>query len=215
MNLSKPLTSLVPSLEGEVLSILAGAEADFTGQQVHKVLGKHSQAGVNRVLQKLSATGIVNMRSSGNANLYELNREHLLAKYVIAIVDSRNDFYRFITKEVSLWELEPVHVAVFGSAVRGDMTPESDVDIFISRPKEIDFSDAAWREQLSSFASKVRKLTGNSVQMFELGYDDIQRELGVAGGVLSSIKRQGVTIFGHPNYLADLETERGFTNGKN
>jgi len=215
VNLSSPLTSLIPSLEGEVLTILAGAEVDFTGQQVHKVLGKNSRPGVNRVLQKLSAQGIVNMRASGNSNLYELNREHILAKYIIAIANSREDFYQFITQEVSLWELHPECVAVFGSAVRGDMTSQSDVDIFISRPKEIEFVDEAWRQQLSNFASRVRKLTGNSVQMFELGEDDIKRELAVEGGVIYPIKKQGVIIYGRPGYLDDLGTKRGLTNGKN
>ena len=208
MNLSKPLTSLIPSLEGDVLSVLAGAEADFTGQQVHRVLGKNSQTGVNRALQRLSATGIVNMRSSGNSNLYELNREHLLAKYVIAVANVRAEFFRLMSQEVTSWELHPECVAVFGSAARSDMTSDSDIDVFISRPAEIEFGDTAWRRQLTEFSLKVGRWTGNGVNAFEVGPKDVKRELGTKDGVLYSIIDQGVVTFGPPDYLRKLRSRK-------
>jgi hypothetical protein len=37
MNLNRPFTSMAPSREGEVLTVLAGAEASFNGNQVHKL----------------------------------------------------------------------------------------------------------------------------------------------------------------------------------
>lgn len=208
MNLSRPLTSLIPSLEGDVLSVLAGAGADLTGQQVHRILGKHSQAGVNRALQRLSATGIVNMRSSGNSNLYELNKEHLLAKYVIEIANVRGEFFRLMSLEVSSWALHPECAAVFGSAARSDMTTDSDIDVFISRPSEIEFGDATWRRQLTEFSLKVGRWTGNSVNAFEVGPDEVKQELGVKDGVLYSIIDQGVVVYGSPDYLRKLRNRK-------
>jgi hypothetical protein len=38
MNLSKPLTSVIPSVEGDVLTVLASAERAFTGLQVQKII---------------------------------------------------------------------------------------------------------------------------------------------------------------------------------
>ena len=208
MNLSKPLTSLIPSLEGDVLSVLTGASADFTGQQVHRVLGTHSQAGVNRALQRLSATGIVNMRSSGNSNLYQLNREHLLARYVIEIADVRAEFFRLMSLEVTSWELRPECVAVFGSAARSDMTSDSDIDVFISRPSEIEFGDTTWRRQLTEFSMRMGRWTGNSVNAFEVGPDDLKQELGIKDGVFYSIIDQGVVVYGPPDYLRKLRNKR-------
>ncbi len=208
MNLSKPLTSLIPSLEGDVLSVLAGASADFTGQQVHRVLGTHSQAGVNRALQRLSATGIVNMRPSGNSNLYQLNREHLLARYVIEIANVRAEFFRLMSLEVTAWELRPACVAVFGSAARSDMTSDSDIDVFISRPSEIEFGDTTWRRQLTEFSMRMGRWTGNSVNAFEVGPDDLKQELGIKDGVLYSIIDQGVVVYGPPDYLRKLRNKR-------
>ena len=204
MNLSKPLTSLIPSLEGEILTVLAGAETDFTGLQVHKIIGKNSSVGVSKALQKLSAQGIVNMRASGNSNLYELNREHLFAGYIIEIAKVRAKFFSSMTLEVGSWELHPECVAVFGSGARSDMTFESDIDVFIARPAEIAFGLPEWRQQLTNFALKVQRWTGNSVQIFELGDDDISQELGSKGGVIYPIIDEGVVIYGPVDYLRKL-----------
>lgn len=209
MNLSRPLTSLIPSLEGAVLTVLADAEADFTGIQVWEVIGKHSKDGVNKALQKLAAQGIVNMRASGNSNLYELNREHLLAKYIIGTANVRAEFFRLLTQEVASWVLLPECVAIFGSTARSNMTPESDIDVFVSRSAEIDFGDMAWREQITNFALKVERWTGNSVQIFEVGYEDIKKELAIEDDVIYSIIDEGVVVYGPTDYLRTLHNKVG------
>jgi predicted nucleotidyltransferase len=208
MNLSRPLTSLIPSLEGEVLTVLAAAEIAFTGRRVHKVIGKNSQVGVSKVLQKLVDQGIVTVQSAGTSNLYQLNREHLLAGHLIEIANLRAEFFRLMSLEVSAWELHPECVAVFGSTARSDMTTESDIDVFISRPTEIEFGDMAWRRQLTEFSLKVGKWTGNSVNAFEVGPDDVKRELGTKEGVLYSIIDHGVIVYGPSDYLRKLRSRK-------
>lgn len=208
MNLSRPLTSLIPSLEGEVLTVLAAAEIAFTGRQVHKIIGKNSQVGVSKVLQKLVDQGIVTVQSAGTSNLYQLNREHLLAQHVIEIANVRAEFFRLMSLEVISWELHPECVAIFGSAARSDMTSDSDIDIFISRPAEIEFGDMAWRRQLTDFSLKVGRWTGNSVNAFEVGPEEVKQELGTEDGVLYSIIDQGVVLYGPPDFLRKLRSRR-------
>lgn len=208
MNLSKPLTSLIPTLEGEVLTVLAGAQVPFSGLQVQTIIGKYSPRGVRDALQRLCVQGIVTRRPAGAADLYESNPDHLMTKYIKSLVSLRSEFLELLKKEVATWSILPVCGAVFGSAVRSDMEPESDIDIFIVRPKTIEFGLAAWREQLSDLSSKIGKWTGNDAQIFELDADGINLELASKDGVLYSIIEQGVLFYGTPNYLRTLRYKK-------
>lgn len=208
MNLSKPLTSLIPTLEGEVLTVLAGAEVSFSGRQVQTIIGRFTPRGVRDALQRLCVQGIVTRRPAGAADLYELNPDHLMTKYIKSLVNLRSEFLKLLEKEVTSWPILPVCGAVFGSAVRSDMKPESDIDIFIVRPQAVEFGLGTWREQLSDLSSKISEWTGNDAQIFELDADGINLELASKDGVLYSIIEQGVLFYGTPNYLRTLRYKK-------
>lgn len=204
MNLNRPLTSLIPSLEGEVLTVLAGAETSFTGNQVQKIIGKYSSRGVRDALQKLCTQGIVIRRSAGAADLYALNEAHLLAGYIKKIANVRTEFLDSLARKVEAWEIKPDCAAVFGSTVRHDMTTDSDIDLFISRPAEVEYERLSWRRQLAELALTGEKWTGNHFQIFELSNSEIDRELKTEGGVIYSIIDDGVVFHGPKDYLSKL-----------
>ena len=208
MNLNRPLTSLIPSLEGEVLTVLAGAEASFTGNQVHKIIGAYSDRGVRDALKRLCAQGIVISQSAGAADLYTLNQSHLLANYIKRIANVRTEFFDLLSREVDSWRLKPDCAAVFGSTVRKDMTTDSDIDIFISRPSTVEFGESSWRAQITKLALMGEKLTGNHFQIFELGNSEIDQELKVKGGVIYSIIDDGVVFHGPKDYLSKLRIRK-------
>lgn len=204
MNLNRPLTSLIPTLEGEVLTVLAGAQISFSGLQVQKIIGKHTPRGVRDALQRLCLQGIVTRRPAGAADLYELNPEHLMTRYIKSLVDLRFEFLGLLTKEVEAWNVLPVCGAIFGSTVRSDMTPKSDIDIFIVRPKSINFGSSVWRQQLAELSRKIGEWTGNSAQIFELNDEGIHLELSSPNGVLHTIIEQGIIFHGPSDYLRGL-----------
>ena len=208
MNLNRPLTSLIPSLEGEVLTVLAGADTAFTGNQVHRLIGAYSNRGVRDALQRLCAQGIVISQSAGAADLYTLNQSHLLANYIKRIANVRTEFFDLLSREVDSWRLKPDCAAVFGSTVRKDMTTDSDIDIFISRPSTVEFGESSWRAQITKLALMGEKLTGNHFQIFELGNSEINQELKVKGGVIYSIIDDGVVFHGPKDYLSKLRIRK-------
>jgi predicted nucleotidyltransferase len=167
MNLSKPCTSLIPTLEGEVLNVLAGAEVSFSGLQVQRIIGKYTPRGVRNALQRLCLQGIMTRRPAGAADLYGLNSDHLMTRYIKALVSLRSEFLKLLEKEVSAWPILPVCGAIFGSTVRSEMKPESDIDIFIVRPEAVEFGLSAWRKQLTDLSSKVSEWTSNACWAFE------------------------------------------------
>ena len=213
MNLSKPLNSLIPTLEADVLTVLAGAAGSFTGRQVHALGAGSSESGVRNALKRLNTQGIVTRTPVGAADHYSLNHEHLMAKYIKSIFNLRSEFLKVIEEEVSRWEITPVCAAVFGSSARADMQRESDIDIFIVRPKSIDFGLSLWRAQCASLCSHITSWTGNDAQIFELNEEEIDRELTSKDGVIFSIIEDGIIFFGPSDFLRALRQKKA--NGSN
>lgn len=205
MNLSQPLTSLIPSLEGQVLTVLSGAKTEFTGAQVHRVLGKFSDKGVRDALNALAEEGIVIKKSAGAAYLYSLNRDHLLAAPILAIAGARKELLTNMGEEIKSWKIKPHFAAVFGSSVRSDMTKASDIDVFIHRNDISKVEDKEWQQQLLDLSLVVERWTGNYLQIFELNDEEIKKELTTKNGVIHNIIREGVVIYGDKGALTNLE----------
>jgi len=79
MELGRPLATITPTLDGDVLAVLAQHGATFTTGQLHRVLTQHSQEGIRKVLVRLTRQGVVDSERVGNAFTYRLNKDHLAA----------------------------------------------------------------------------------------------------------------------------------------
>src|SRR5665647_3393448 len=80
MQAQHPLAVVTPTLDGDVLTILALVEAPFTTGQLNRLLPDRSHDGIRKVMQRLVAQGVVDAERVGYASNYRLNREHLSAK---------------------------------------------------------------------------------------------------------------------------------------
>ena len=65
MDFRRPLSVVAPTLDGDVLGVLAGAEEEFTGRRIHQVLGHGSEAGVRKAADRLVEQGIVDSPAGG------------------------------------------------------------------------------------------------------------------------------------------------------
>lgn len=82
MDLGSPITSIVASLDGEILSVLAGTTRPLTGRDVQRLVRRGSQSGVSSALARLEQHGILDVVAAGSSNLYTLNRDHVAASAV-------------------------------------------------------------------------------------------------------------------------------------
>lgn len=201
MDLSRPLNVITLTVDADVLAVLAGATASFTGRRVHQVAGRHSERGVRNALHRLCEQGIVSRERVGSADCYTLNRAHLAAPHIEALAQLRGEFLRRIRAEVGDWPVAAEYVAIFGSAARGDMRPDSDIDLFVVRPDGTAADDDRWQQQLATLADHVTAWTGNEARPFELTPKQIRA--GRSGGepVLTDIRDEGVTVHGPTSYL--------------
>lgn len=205
MELQHPLAVVTPTLDGDVLCVLAGADAAFTGRQVARLLPDHSQKGVHNVLRRLVEQGVVTMAVAGPAHLYRLNREHLAAPHIIGICQLKDQLRRRVAELVAGWPVPAEAVILFGSAARGEMRPASDIDLLVVRPASVD--EDAWIEQTTELAEEVSAWTGNDTRTVEMTPVEVLTGLAEGDGLLRSIRDEGQTLFGDPRYLHRIGRE--------
>lgn len=197
MELHRPLATITPTLDGDVLALLARHEEHFTTGQVHRVLNRYSEAGIRKVLARLSGQGIVLRDRVGNTDSYRFNRDHLAAAPLIELAHLHGALLKRIEERLASWSVAPVYGAVFGSAARGTMVPESDIDLFLVRPDGAVGDE--WDDQVAALISEVTRCTGNDTRAVEYG----ENELVAAGAepLLREVLADALTVAGSRAWL--------------
>jgi predicted nucleotidyltransferase len=201
VNLSHPLELISQPVDGRILEVLSGADAAFTGLQIHALLGTGSASGVQLGLNRLRRQGVVTAQPAGRAILYRLNADHLATDYVRGLAHLRHELLRRLRSEFESWDPPPLAAYLFGSTARRDSTADSDVDICLVRPKEIDDPDRpAWRNRVDALPQTVTAWTGNDTRLVEFGEDEV-RFGGGHDALLASIRDEGILLVGDESVL--------------
>lgn len=198
MELSRPLAVITPTLDGDVLRVLALADADFTSGDIHRLLDGPSIRGIHNTLGRLTGQGIVSRRPAGRANLYRLNREHLAAPHVIGLARLRDELLDRLASEVGSWSAPPVLGVLFGSGARRDHSAESDIDLLLVRPT--DAIDDAWDDQTESLSTLVTAWTGNDCRILTFTQTHVE-DRGASEPVLEDVVREGIAFHGNIHWL--------------
>src|SRR5436190_2670492 len=155
MDVSSPISSVIPSLDGSVLGALAGTTAPINLSSVHKLAGRGSLSGVRRVLVRLVGTGIVLDVPGG----YVLNRDHVAVPAVSSLAHLWAEVLDRVRRHVAEWPHAPRLVGVYGSAARRNGDNESDIDLLV-------VSDSAGTpEQAAALGAHVQRWTGNATHV--------------------------------------------------
>lgn len=197
MDVSTPMSCVVPSAHGPVLAVLAGTSTPLTGRKVAELTQPRvSQPRVARILRELTAAGLVERTPAGSSSLFLLNREHLAAGAVEILATMRQQLWARIGEHARTWSRHPVAVVVFGSAARGDGTIDSDIDLLVVRPLGTDDGDQAWQDDLTDLASQVVRWTGNSCEI--LDRSELELAVMAANGerLLTEIRLDGRALVG-------------------
>lgn len=196
MDVSRPYSAVAPTVEGDVLVVLAGTTRPLTGRQVARLARRGSVAGVAKALDRLGRQGLVTRLDAPPASLYTLNRQHVAAPVAEALAGLRSEFLTRLRDALSAWEVKPVHASLFGSAARRDGTLDSDVDIFIVRSAVVDDEDPTWSEQLTSLSDLVFASTGNRAGIIDFAEQDIGQMLEQNPPVVDELRRDAIDLAG-------------------
>ncbi|WP_109505342.1 nucleotidyltransferase domain-containing protein [Nocardioides speluncae] len=212
MDLAQPLSSLIPSVDADVLTVLARTEAPLTGRKIATLARRGSQPAVQAILDRLVKHGIAHAQPAGPSVLYTLNRDHLLAEAVLNAVGARATLLTRLCDDINQWPVPAIHSSLFGSTARGDARPDSDIDVLIVRPDDIAGDSPVWSAQLESLESRTLEWTGNHLAWFETDRAGLAKAMVDGEPLLDSLRADGIHLTGVP--LASLTTPTKNTTGQ-
>ena len=201
MDLSRPIGVVAPTVDADVLALLATSDMAFTGRHVHRVLGRYSQTGVNRVLNRLVHEGIVTRTTAGSARTYVLNHDHLQAGAVVELARARERLVERLTETMREWLDPPPFAALYGSAASGQHRDNSDIDLFIVRPDDVEEEDDRWTENLLELRALVARWTGNDCETVEMSNDEVETAFSKQDPFIESVGRRMIVLVGEGSYL--------------
>src|SRR5581483_4014215 len=181
MDVGRPASAVLPAGTEAVLRVLAGSDALLGVREVARLAGVSANRA-SQVLAELAGHGLVIVEAHGAGRLCRLNREHLAADALLALVGLRARLLEFLRSEVASWARRPRHVSLFGSAARGDGTTASDLDLLVVRPDHGasdgdggDEADDGWEQQLFDSGGRIFAATGNHAAWFVTTPSDLRR----------------------------------------
>jgi hypothetical protein len=199
MDLTHPLESLVPSLDSATLEVLVGVDSGLGTSKIHRLAGRGSRQGHQKVLDRLVEHGLVLAEPGNSGFLYRFNRDHLLAPAVVEAAQVRYELFKRLLAEVKSLEPLPVHASVFGSVARGGGTPRSDIDLFLLMPAgyaDLTPAPTGWDRQLQAMGDRVLSWTGNRLEALVVDVEQLQVAAYEGESVLESIARDAITLHG-------------------
>lgn len=197
MDVARPFSALSDSVNVDVLVALAGSTTPRSGRELARLTGR-SNTGVQHVLDRLVAHGLVERTEAGRAFMYVLERDHLLAPIVEQMAETRAELVHRLREVIGAWTVQAVHASLFGSAARGDGGLASDIDLFIVRPAGVDADDEPWRGQVNGLAEGVRRWTGNHAAIAEISDTELPQLRRDRPPVIAEVRVDAIDLAGHP-----------------
>jgi len=199
MRLNAPFATVTPTLDGDVLAVLASTDVAFTINQVQRILTTASGEGIRKVLNRLTAQGVLLHDQVGRTHTYRLNAEHLAARPIMALARLNATFHARLEQYLAEWGAMLQYGAVFGSAATGRMTLDSDIDVLLVRAPDAD--DDVWDQQVSDLGSQITAWTGNDGRIVDYGSDEFRAAVRAGEPLLREVAEHGLTVAGTRAWL--------------
>lgn len=195
MDFSRPVSSLIPGSTGRILDVLVSSFDEFNLSTLADLAGV-STSQASRVLPRLVELGVVSRHDVPPSSLFSLNRDHIAAKPLMDLLETRNRLVDVIADLAASIEPRPSSITLFGSAARGEATASSDIDIVVVRPRGVENADESWSTSLANWFEAVLRSTGNPVNIVEVGEEEVAELLASDRSVWRSIVDEGRTVIG-------------------
>ncbi len=195
--MTNPTRVIAPTIDLQLLTILAGVDGEMSRGEISKLAPLISSSALFKALRRLSTEGIVHVRSaSSRINFYSFNRDHIAADAVVAAMGLRQKLFERIKGKAISWKIQPVSLALFGSAARGDGTPESDIDVLVIRSNKVDEDSPAWEEQVSELSQLIYNWSGNHASIIQVNEKEIAQMVKSKKPIVKSLKRDALYLLG-------------------
>jgi len=202
MDLSDPISVIIPSLEGQVLRVLAHTTTPLSGSRIAELVTTGSNPGIRTALGRLVHQGTVLARRSGPSILYTANRDHLTWPTIEHAVQSADTVLDTLQERIA--DLARKHLrqpgaerttlALFGSVARATSTLDSDIAIVAVFPDNI---DAHTIEQfVDAVTEGVERWTGNSCNVYDVTRARLAQMIAASDPMIASWAADARTFLG-------------------
>lgn len=178
-----------------MLAVLAQTTAELSLSTLAR-LANVSVAQASRVMPGLVELGLVERREVPPSSQFRLVRENVAAQVVINLARSRDAALEQLGAEAAALGVSPVSIIVFGSFARGDADEQSDVDAIVVRPDDVPEDDEMWASAVERWRRSARAITGNRVEVLEVGLSEVRTKLSSRAQLWSDVRRDGVAVHG-------------------
>ncbi|MGJ8721468.1 MAG: nucleotidyltransferase domain-containing protein [Salinibacterium amurskyense] len=202
MDLSNPIATVFPSLDGDVLTVLARTTRPLTGRQVAELAHRGSQSGVRLTLMRLEEQGLVLADSAGRSMLYRANRDHLLWGVIEPLLRAAESALQLLQERIvdvassvlGAQAMSATTIALFGSVARRASTPASDVDLVVIFPDFV--TDEGGQGAIDLIAEAVLGWTGNECNVFSTKRELLRNMVTSGDPMIESWRDDAVTFNG-------------------
>ncbi|MGE0307763.1 MAG: nucleotidyltransferase domain-containing protein [Acidimicrobiia bacterium] len=195
MDFVHPVQAVIPGARGRVLAVLAHTTAELSLSTLAR-LANVSVAQASRVMPGLVELGLVERREVPPSSQFRLVRQNVAAQAVLSLADSLQTALAQLGVEAAALEVPPASVIVFGSFARGEADEQSDVDAIVVRPDDVLEDDEIWASSLGHWRRSASAITGNPVEILEVGLSEVRSKLSSRAQLWSDVRRDGVAVHG-------------------
>lgn len=196
MQLFRPLDSILgQQSKVKILRYLLKSPAELNGREIARAVGL-SHVKCHTALKDLAKHGIVVLRTSGRTTLYRLDPENVLVKDVLRPLFLAEDktletMVRAILRGLSF---EPVSLTLFGSHAKQQARPDSDIDLLVLVPEDVDVRLA--RTELDGVETDILRFFGNRLAPLVLHIRQIRRRYRRGESLIAEIVGTGRVLHG-------------------
>ncbi len=162
---------------------------EFTTRELAREVGA-SDVGVGRALDDLEAYDVVRRRRIGRSYAVRANPDSALFQAAAPLFDREEEIGAQFRRVVQRWcaREDVEYAALFGSAARGELGPESDVDLLVVSRSAKRLSDA-----LPDLEEETRRLIGRPLSPLVLEPDEFRRARASTLG--EELRREGIPLY--------------------
>lgn len=115
----------------KAIKLLMKQPDGISGRELGRLIGV-SHFKSHAVLTELAQQGILTVRKAGKANIYQLNKRHLLIEKLRPIFRLEENIFTLIGDFLlSNLKPKPLSIILYGSVARNEERPDSDIDILV------------------------------------------------------------------------------------
>jgi len=189
VDLSAPISDVVPGVRGALFGVLCRLEQPVTRRRLAELAGV-APGHASKVVEDLIISGLVDETIAGRSSMVALNRGHLAVPAVMALAGIRGELIRRLRARFA--EMREVRGAwLFGSVARGDSGSDSDVDVLVIADG---LDTSCFGDQVARLYADVRAWTGNDLQLVEHTQESWDRLVGAKNPLATEIRRDGILL---------------------